>query len=127
MRRDAVAAVSALIAVALAAIGSFRGDDEHATRQFLIVCAIILVAAAVVFWVIVPRIERLGRGALILAVIGAISIVVFWLGIPPVLAGGATLLALEARQRVVETGMATAALVLAAITVAAAAVIAFVG
>lgn len=127
MRREAVAAVSVAIAIALAAIGAFRGDDDHALRYFLIVCAVILVAAAIVFWVIVPRIDRLGRGALIVAGIGAVSIALFWLGIPPVLAGGAAFLALGARQRGTETGMATAALVLAALTVVAAAVIAFIG
>jgi hypothetical protein len=36
--------------------------------------------------VIVPRINELSRGALILAIIGAVTIVVFWLGIPVVFA-----------------------------------------
>jgi hypothetical protein len=127
MRREAIATVSIAVAVALAAIGSYRGDDEHATRQFLIVCVIILVAAGIVFWIVVPRIDRLGRGALILAIIGAVSIVLFWTGVPPVLAGGATVLALGARELGTDRGMATAALALAALTVVAAVVIAFVG
>ena len=46
-------------------------------------CAIILIAAAIVFWLVVPRIDRLGRRAFILAVIGALSIVLFWTGVPP--------------------------------------------
>jgi hypothetical protein len=60
MRREAFAALSVAIAVVLAAVGTFRGDDDHAARQFLIVCAIILVATAIVFWAIVPRIDRVG-------------------------------------------------------------------
>jgi hypothetical protein len=127
MSREAAAAVSVAVAIALAAIGTFRGDDDNAMRQFMVVCAIILIVAAIVFWVIVPRIDRLGRGSLILAIVGVISVVVFWTGVPPVLAGGAALLATRARERGVETGMTTAALVLAALTVAAAAVVAFVG
>jgi hypothetical protein len=64
---------------------------------------------------------------LIFAIVGAVSIVVFWLGLPPVIAGGAAFLALAARERNTETGMATAALVLAGLTVAAVTVVAFVG
>jgi len=82
----------------------------------------------IVFWVVVPRVNRLGRGALILAILGAIAIIVFWLGIPVVLAGGAALLALEARRAPTDDArLATPALALAGLTVAAAVVFAFVG
>jgi hypothetical protein len=51
---------------------------------------------------------------------------VFWAGLPVVLAGGATLLALEARDRAA-TGLSAAALVIAALTVIAAVVLALFG
>jgi hypothetical protein len=121
------AAGSFLISAVLTAIGSFSGDDDHAWRQWLIVLAISAVVTAVVFWVIVPRINDLPRGALILAIIGAITIVVFWLGIPVVFAGAAALLALEVRERGVSSAAASAALVIAALTTVAAIVVALVG
>jgi hypothetical protein len=118
---------SFLVSAALTAIGSFSGNDDHQWRQWLIVLAISAVATAIVFWVVVPRIDNLSRGALILAIIGAVAIVVFWLGIPVVLAGGATLLALEARRAAAGSGAATAALAIAGLTTIAAIVLAFVG
>jgi hypothetical protein len=90
------------------------------------VCAIAAVATAIVFWVVVPRIGNLDRGALILAIVGAVTIIVFWAGLPVVLAGGATLLALEARERAA-TRLSTAALAIAALTVIAAVVLALFG
>jgi hypothetical protein len=111
----------------LTAIGTFSGNDTHQWRQWLIVLGISAAATLIVFWVIVPRIHRLGRGALILAVVGAISIIVFWLGIPVVIAGGAALLGLEARRTEPnEARLATPAIALAALTVVAAVVFAFV-
>jgi hypothetical protein len=50
---------------------------------------------------IVPRINDLPRGALILAIIGAATTIVFWLGIPVVFAGAAALLAVDTRRRAV--------------------------
>ena len=124
--RVSIALGSFALAAALSAIGTFRGDDDHAWRNWLIVLAIQAVATLIVFWVIVPRIDNLDRGALILAIVGAVTIIVFWLGIPVVIAGGAALLALEARKRAATT-MGTAALAIATLTVIAAAVLAFVG
>jgi hypothetical protein len=127
--REPFALASFALSAVLTAIGTFSGDDDHQWRQWLIVLGIAAVATLIVFWVIVPRVDRLGRGALILAILGAIAIVVFWLGIPVVLAGGAALLGLEARRRAPaeDARLATPALVLAALTVAAAVVFAFVG
>lgn len=82
---------------------------------------------AIVFWVIVPRIHDLARGALILAILGAVAIIVFWLGIPVILAGAAALLAFEARGRGMGATAASAVLVIAAVTTVGAIVLAFVG
>jgi hypothetical protein len=126
--RAPLALASFALSAALTAIGTFSGDDDNQWRQWLIVLGIAALATLIVFWVVVPRVNRLGRGALILAILGAIAIIVFWLGIPVVLAGGAALLALEARRVPADDArLATPALALAALTVAAAVVFAFVG
>jgi len=125
--RRQFAGASFVLSAILTAIGSFSGHDDHAWRQWLIVLAISAVATVIVFWVIVPRIGDLPRGALILAILGAVAIVVFWLGIPVVLAGAAGLLGFEVRRRGVRSTAASAALVIAALTTIAAVVLAFVG
>jgi len=126
--RAPLALASFALSAALTAIGTFSGDDDNQWRQWLIVLGIAALTTLIVFWVVVPRVNRLGRGALILAILGAIAIIVFWLGIPVVLAGGAALLALEARRVPADDArLATPALALAALTVAAAVVFAFVG
>jgi hypothetical protein len=125
-RRVPFALGSFALSAVLTAIGSFRGDEDNPWRNWFIVLAIAAVAAAIVFWVVVPRIGNLDRGALILAIVGAITIIVFWTGVPPVVAGGATLLALEARERAA-TRLGTAALVIAALTMIAAVVLALFG
>lgn len=116
----------ALTAV-LIAIGSFSGNDDHELRQWLIVVAIAAVATGIVFWVVVPRINNLGRGAITLAIVGAITLVVFWLGLPVVIAGGAALVALEARRRGIGASLASAALGIAALTVVVAVLLAVFG
>ena len=118
---------SFLVSAILTAIGSFSGNDDHQWRQWLIVLAISAVATAVVFWLIVPRIENVARGAVILAAIGAVAVVVFWLGIPVVFAGAAALLVLEGRRRGVTSTALPVAAVLAALTTIAAVVLALVG
>jgi hypothetical protein len=62
---------SFVVSAILTAIGTFQGDDDHAWRNWLIVLAISAAVTAIVFWVVVPRIGNLARGALILAVVGA--------------------------------------------------------
>jgi hypothetical protein len=114
------------LSAVLTAVGTFRGDNENEWRSWLIVLAIAAVATAIVFWVVIPRIGKLDRGALILAILGALAIIVFWAGLPVVFAGGATLLALEARDRVA-SGLSTAALAIAGLTVIAAVVLALFG
>jgi hypothetical protein len=126
--RAPLALASFALSAALTAIGTFSGDDDNQWRQWLIVLGIAALTTLIVFWVVVPRVNRLGRGALILAILGAIAIIVFWLGIPVVLAGGAALLALEARRASADDAqLATPALALAGLTVIAAVVFAFVG
>jgi hypothetical protein len=126
-RRVPFAIGSVALASVLTLIGTFSGPDDDPFWTWLVVLAIILVGAAVVFWLVVPRITNLSRGALILAIIGAVLVVVFWTGLPPIFAGAAALLALSGRERGGANAAATAALVLAALTLVAASVVAFIG
>jgi heme/copper-type cytochrome/quinol oxidase subunit 4 len=121
--REAWALGAAILAASLTAIGTFRGNDDHQLRAYLVVLAIIVVATAVIFWVIVPRITDATRGALILAVLAVISVVLFWLGLPALFAGAAAYLAASTRS----SRETTVARVIAALAVAAAVVLAFAG
>jgi len=118
---------SFLASAVLTAVGSFSGNDDHQWRQWLIVLAISALVTAVVFWLVVPRIDNVARGALILSVIGVLTVVVFWLGVPVVFAGAAGLLVVEGRRSGVASVALPVAAVLAAVTTIAAAVLAFVG
>jgi hypothetical protein len=126
-RRELFAVASLVVSAALTAIGTFAGDEDDAFWTWLAVVAIAAVAVAVLFWFVVPRVESLGLTALVLAVIGAATIVVFWSGLPVPFAGAAALLGLTARDRRLGAGLGTIALAIAALTVAAAVVLAFTG
>lgn len=126
-RRLMFAVASIAVAAVLTLIGTFSGPDDSPFWTWFVVLAIILIGAAIVFWLVVPRIGNRSRGALILAIIGAVTVVVFWTGLPPIFAGAAALLAVTEREEGGPSGAGTAALVLAALTVAAVAVVAFIG
>ena len=67
----AIAAIA--IATTLAAVGTSAGREEQGSREFLVVCAVIAVAAAVVFGWVVPRglqREAAGATALTLSILG---------------------------------------------------------
>jgi hypothetical protein len=88
----------ALLAIAtaslLAAWGTF-GEETHATREYLVVLAIIGVATLVVFGWAVPRALQsaaVSRTAIVLGAFGLATVVVFWTGLPPILASGAAVL-----------------------------------
>ena len=96
-----VAAAAIALAAALAAWGTF-GEDHAEPGEYLIVLAIIVVGAVVVFGWAVPRwasSPTAARTALVLSVLGVLSIAVFWSGLPPVLAAGGALLGWGARER----------------------------
>lgn len=120
-----VAAGAIALAVALAAIGTYAGrsdSDHHATREFLIVCAIIAVASALVFgWIVPKMLERtsFGTPALVLAVLGLLTVLVFWSGLPPILAAGGALLGWAGRDAARDSGRSRAAVVIAVLAVIA--------
>jgi membrane associated rhomboid family serine protease len=95
------AALAAILtSAALAAWGTF-GEETHSTREYLVVLAIIGVAALVVFGWAVPRALRspvVGWTAVVLGVLGLVTVVAFWSGLPPVFAAGAALLGWTQRE-----------------------------
>jgi hypothetical protein len=90
------ALLSIALAAGLAAWGTF-GENDGERGEYVVVLAIIAVAALVVFGWIVPRglrRESAGATALVLAVLAVLAIGAFWSGLPPVLAAGAVALGL---------------------------------
>jgi hypothetical protein len=112
----AIAAIA--IATTLAAVGTWSGDEDQGAKEFLVVCAIIAVAAAVVFGWVVPRglqREAAGATALTLSILGLLTVVAFWSGLTPILAGGGALLGWAGRDADRGRAMSWAAVVIGAI------------
>ena len=89
------------LATVLAAVGTWMGPDEQGSREFLVICAVIAVAAAVVFGWVVPRglqREAAGATALMLSILGLVAVLAFWSGLTPILAGGGALLGWAGRD-----------------------------
>jgi len=87
-------------AALLAAWGTF-GQETHATREYLVVLALVGVAAVAVFGWAVPRALRsatIGRTAVVLGVLGVVTVLVFWSGLPPIFASGAAVLGWSQRD-----------------------------
>ena len=123
----AFAVAGTVTALALTAIGTIGGDnDRYDTTDWLTLnVPIVLVTGALVFGLVVPRINRGARpatGALVLGVLALVSIVAFYLGLPTILAAAAAACAAAARTRRGWTA-ATAVAVALAITATAAAVV----
>lgn len=112
-----VALAAIATAALLAAWGTF-GDETHATREYLVVLAIIGVATLVVFGWAVPRALQspaVGWTAIVLGALGLVTVVAFWTGLPPVLAGGAGVLGWAQRG----TGRGKVAIALSVLALAA--------
>lgn len=117
-----VAIGSIALATVLAAVGTWGGGDEQGTREFLVVCAIIAVAAAVVFGWVVPRgLQRQAAGAtaLTLSILGLLAVLAFWAGLTPILAGGGALLGWAGRNAERGRGMSWAAVVIGTVALVA--------
>jgi hypothetical protein len=102
VRPAAIATV--LGTLAFTAVGTFGdgtdGSDQGA-REFLVIAAIVIAVAALMFVFVVPRALRAGRTAnlgLGLAIASLPFVLVFWSGIGPVLAVSGILLGLAARR-----------------------------
>jgi hypothetical protein len=84
----------------LVAIGSYSGNSDDQTRQFLVAVAVTVALTVVLFRVVVPRLEGgTGGAAFVLSLVALASLVLFWLGLPVPLAAAAIYLALDAGRR----------------------------
>lgn len=116
-----VAVTTTLVALALDALAVW-GDGspfaEPKLSDFLFSAVLTLVAAALVFGLVVPRSNhRRAAGAVALA-LGAVALVLgpyFWLGIAGILGVGAVLLGLENSHAVRGAGLAKAGIALGAV------------
>lgn len=109
------------IATTLAAVGTYGGNDEQGTNEFLVVCAVIAVAAAVVFGLVVPKglqREAAGATALTLSILGLVTVLAFWSGLTPILAGGGALLGWAGRDADRGRGLSWAAVAIGALALA---------
>jgi hypothetical protein len=118
----AVATIAVVLAAALTAFGIW-GDGtpgaEPQAREFLVICAFIGVAAALVLGWLVPRKlrrESAPGAALTLSILGLVLVLAFWSGLPPVLAAGGILLGWAGRR---ESRVCQAALVVGVLAVGA--------
>lgn len=96
-----VGVAAVVFAVLLSAIGVYAEKGEADTTGFLVVCAIITVAAVAVFGFVVPRglrRESAGGAALVLTILGLLTVAAFWSGLPPILAAGGMLLGWAGRN-----------------------------
>ena len=109
------------LATVLAAVGTWMGPDEQGSREFLVICAVIAIAAAVVFGWVVPRglqREAAGATALTLSILGLVAVLAFWSGLTPILAGGGALLGWAGRDAVRGRAMSRAAIGIGAVALA---------
>jgi len=99
-----VAVATLFAALALDAVDVWRGGSTDAVPRisdFMLVAGVTVVAAVVVFGMVLPRnigAPTAGPAALVLGVLAVLAVPVFWLGIAGVLGVGAVLLGLDRTQ-----------------------------
>ena len=99
------------IAAALAAWGTWGGDGDHSTGDYLLVLAVIAVAVTAVYRLVLQR-WGTPRTGIILGVLALLTLVVFWSGLPVVLGVAAFVIGLSYRGSGDDTRAATAAIAL---------------
>jgi hypothetical protein len=124
-----LALAGVLKAIDLVPPDSLRDD----LLTWLFVLGVNVVSAAILFGVVARRsLARPAMPALVVAIVGFLSLAFYWVALPAAFVGCAAFLGLEARRRVADGGVAgrgrgTAALVIAAVTLAAAILLAAFG
>jgi len=102
VRPTAIATVIGTLAfAALGTFGDGADGSDYGAREFLVVAAIVVAVAALMFAFVVPRAlssGRTGNLGLGLAVASLPFVLVFWSGITPLLAVSGILLGLAARR-----------------------------
>jgi len=66
-----------------------KKGDNGGLGPAIVTAAIVVVLAAVLFAVVLPRVQNARRTAMITGIVGVVSIVAFWSGVTPVLAAAA--------------------------------------
>jgi hypothetical protein len=117
-----IAAATVVGTTAFNALGIYGDGSEHAaehtTGEFLTIVGVTVVAAAVVFGVVVPRVQSSGRAAAVglgLSIAGLVLVLAFWSGLTPALAVGGLLLGAAARRSNVRPTMGAVAMALGAL------------
>jgi hypothetical protein len=118
--------LTALVAIVMSAIlsawGTFSGEEDSGFGDYWPVLLIIGVLAAIVYLWAVPRAARgawsMAKTGLVLSILGLVTVIAFWSGAPPIFAFAGILLGYYGR-RGTESGLATAALVLGVLALAA--------
>jgi hypothetical protein len=127
----AFAAAGTLTACTLTAIGTIPGPRYDLKDWLFVNVPIILVAAGLIFGLVVPRAARgpkPGTAAVVLGAVAVASFLVFYLGLPTILAAAGVACAAAAHARHGRwTPASVTALTLAAIATAAAVLLAFTG
>jgi hypothetical protein len=124
-----VALAGLLKAIDLVPPDSLRDD----LLTWLFVVALNVVAAAILFWIVARRsLDRPATPALVVALLGFLSLAFYWIALPAAFVAAAAFLGLEARRRGAQgngdgRGRGTAAIVIAAVTLAAALLLAVFG
>jgi hypothetical protein len=119
-----VALAGVLKAIDLVPPDSLRDD----LVTWLVVLAVNIVSAAILFGVVARRsLDRPATPALVVAVLGFFSLAFYWIALPAAFVGTAALLGLEAGGGVAGRGRRTAAIVIAAVTLALAILLAVFG
>lgn len=120
-----VAVATTIVALALDAFGVW-GDGspyaEPAASDFLVPAGLTLVAAAVVFGIVVPRTQHRRAAGLVALVMGAGSLALvplFWLGVGGILGVGAVVLGVESSHAQRDGVLARAGVVLGTVATVA--------
>ena len=113
--------IAAAVLHALAMIPGYHEDDTFQTTEWLVMAAIALVLAVVLFQFVVPKGGP--TTALVLTILGLLTTLVFWAMLSLVLSVAGIVTALRARDRGEVDGKTTAALVIGALAVVALVVI----
>jgi uncharacterized membrane protein YozB (DUF420 family) len=102
--------IAAAIVHAAMMIPGYHEDDKFQTGTWLVMLAIALVLAVVLFQFVVPN--GGGTSALVLSILGFLSVLAFWAMLSLPLAAAGLVTALRARDRGERDGKTTAALVI---------------
>jgi hypothetical protein len=114
----------------LTAIGTFYAGDDHSASDWFFTVGVVVVAAALVFGLVVRTAARgnPGRRSAVVGVVAVLSLAVFWAGLPVVLAAAAVACALTDKDAQGFFGTPSkVGLGLAALATVGAVILAFVG